>query len=64
MKVVLYSNGCPRCNVLEAKLNLKNVVFSKTDDFSELDSYTTAPLLKVNDTVYEFGEAVKWINEI
>lgn len=31
--VKLYSNGCPKCRILEAELNKRGVVYEKVTDF-------------------------------
>ena len=31
-KVVLYSTGCPKCKILEQKLNMKSIPYEKTND--------------------------------
>lgn len=61
---VLYSNGCPKCNVLKSKLEQKNIAFELSDDFSSLIGlgYRTAPLLKTNDGILVFTDAVKWVD--
>lgn len=63
-KVVLYSTGCPKCKILEQKLNMKNIPYEKTDDVSELIElgFMSAPVLKVDDKYLEFKAANEWIN--
>ena len=64
--VELFSTGCPRCMVLEKKLNQKNIQFTKNDNIDELiqKGYSTAPVLKVDDKYLEFNEAIKYVNEV
>lgn len=62
---ILFSNGCPRCKVLKQKLDDKQIKYTINEDFSELieNGLQTAPILKVNNKYYQFGEAVKFIGE-
>ena len=65
--VILYSSNCPKCKVLEAKLNQKNIDFSiknSEDDLQELfdEGFREMPVLEVDNKKYTFGEAVQLIN--
>jgi glutaredoxin len=63
--VILYSTGCPKCKVLEQKLRDKGIEFEVENDIEVMidKGYTMAPVLVVDGKEYEFGEAVKWVNE-
>lgn len=65
---VLYSTGCPKCNVLEKKLKSKNVDFVIETDIDAIVKmgYTTAPILwyRSTDKYYTFAEAVNFVNNI
>jgi len=63
--VILFSNGCPRCKVLKQKLDDKQIKYTINEDFDELieNGLQTAPVLKVDDNYYQFGEAVKFIGD-
>lgn len=65
---VLYSTGCPKCNVLEKKLKSKNVDFVIETDIDAIVKmgYTTAPILwyRGTDKYYTFAEAVNLVNNI
>lgn len=65
MQVILYSTGCPKCKVLVAKLNAKNIKYNTVSDVSIIISkgISTVPVLEVNGTIMDFKTAVKWINE-
>lgn len=62
--IVLYSTHCPRCNVLEKKLNNKKIKYNIVDDENEIIKLgiDIVPMLKVNDELMNFGQAVKWVN--
>lgn len=62
--IVLFSTGCPKCRVLEQKLNQKNIDFTISDDIDEVieKGFMSAPILKIDDEYLDFGNAVKWVN--
>lgn len=65
MEVVLYSSGCPKCQVLESKLMAKGIPFKITNNFQEIidRGFQFAPVLKVGEVFMNFTEANKWVNE-
>lgn len=62
--IILYSNGCPRCRVLEQKLDLKNIEYSICDNVDEMIDMglMSTPVLSVDGKMYQFKEANDWIN--
>ena len=65
--VTLYSNGCPRCKILEQKLTEKNIQFEKLDDVQYLieNGFKAYPVLKTKDgELLDFGKANKYINDL
>lgn len=66
MKIVLYSNNCPRCNVLEKKLKQKNISYEEIEDIGIMKEkgYLTVPVLEVDGTSMDFKTAVDWINSL
>lgn len=65
-KIILYSNGCPRCNVLKNKLNDKGIEYTISDNFDVLieKGLQTAPILSIDNELYQFGDAVKVIDTL
>lgn len=63
--ITLFSTGCPKCRVLEQKLNNKNIEYAKDSNMDEVvnQGFMSAPVLKVNDVYLDFTNAVKWVNE-
>ena len=61
--MILYSNGCPKCKILENELVSRGYEFTKSDDFTELMKvgYRTAPILIVNGVIMEFKQALDYI---
>lgn len=70
MKITLYSNDCPRCRVLEKKLEQKKIDFEvnkNLEDILEIASkvnMSSAPLLEVDGEVLGFEQANKYINSL
>ena len=59
MNIVLYSTHCPRCAVLEKKLEAKGIKFeveTSVDDMLAL-GITQVPMLRVDDKLLNFSEA-------
>lgn len=65
MNVTLYSTGCPKCKILEKKLLQKSIDFQVVTDRELMMSlgFSTMPVLKVNDKIMNFKEAVNWVNK-
>ncbi len=63
-KVTLYSNGCPKCRVIESKLLAKNVPFEKSQDFDRLmkEGKQSLPFLEVDGELLDFVTANQWVN--
>lgn len=65
-KTILYSTGCPKCNVLKAKLKQKNVDYVENNNVDEMQKMgiTTVPMLMINSDLLDFVEAVEYINSL
>lgn len=63
--IYLYSTGCPKCKVLEKKLQDKGISYGIKSDIEEMTALgiTQVPVLKVNDKLLQFKEAVDWVNK-
>lgn len=63
--IILYSNGCPRCNILKSKLIEKNITYEINNDLGVLvaKGFRTVPVLQVNDDFLNYVEAINWINK-
>lgn len=63
--VEFYTIDCPKCSVLEKKLKEKGIEFKTIKGEDEINKlgYSSAPLLKVDNTVMEFFTAVAWVNK-
>ena len=62
--IKFYSTNCPRCHVLQRKLDDKNIEYEIHTDTQEMIDLglVNAPALMLEDgKLLDFGEAVKWI---
>lgn len=64
--IILYTTGCPRCKIIEKKLELKGIKFKTNTDEDEMVAIglTEAPSLCVGGELLGFSDAVAWINSI
>lgn len=64
MNIVLYSTGCPRCQVLEAKLRKKGIEFTINSDEKKMKELgmTFAPCLQTEVGLLDFKQANEWLN--
>ena len=68
-KPVLYSTGCPKCNVISKKLMAANIDFEIQTDIEKITTLceslniSSLPILEVNGKFLNFGDAVKWVGE-
>lgn len=69
MEIILYSTGCPKCKVLEKKMNNAGLEFKietdneKVKDACEKLGILSVPILEIDGRVYSFTDAVKIIKE-
>ena len=64
-KIILYTLGCPQCNILKKKLMNKGIEFVENTDKEQMLSmnFTRVPVLEVDGKQMDFSAANKWINE-
>ena len=63
MNVTLYSTGCPKCNVLEKKLQMAGIDFKIEGAEVMIEKgFESAPILGVDDNYMTFMEALNWLN--
>lgn len=65
MNVVLYSTGCPKCNVLTKKLEQKGIAYEHIDDINAMTrlGIMEVPILSVDGELMDFQTAIGWVNK-
>lgn len=64
--MILYTIDCPKCKVLEKKLNQKNISYDicKDTEVMSKKQIVKLPMLEVDDKLLSFKEAVNYINNM
>lgn len=65
-KYVLYTTHCPRCKVIEKKLQEKNISYSIEDNEETIlaAGIDTVPVLKTDNKVYNFMEIIGFLKQL
>jgi glutaredoxin len=65
MDITLYTTHCSKCEILQEKLDAKNIKYEVCTDTKLMVSkgFRSAPMLEVDDKVMTFNEAINWIKE-
>jgi len=65
MEIILYSTGCPKCQVLIKKLNQKQIQYKIENNTETMlaKGFTQVPMLQVDDNILNFKQATEWINK-
>ena len=63
--ITLYTTGCPRCKVLETKLNQTGLKFGVVNDPKKIIEmgFVTAPVMTVDGKPFGFKEAINYLND-
>ena len=63
--IILYTTHCPKCEILEEKLNNKNIEYGICTDVKIMlkKGFRSAPMLEVDGKIMTFLEANNWIRE-
>ena len=64
-RIILWSTKCPRCKVLELKLQQKGIQYEEINDVEIMKEkgFQEAPKLEIDGVIMNFKEAVNWIKE-
>ena len=63
---ILYTTGCPKCRILEKKLNDKQIKFDVCNDTEKMKEIgiMSVPVLSVDDNKLNYYDAVKHLNSL
>ena len=67
MSITLFTTGCPRCKVLEAKLQQKGIQYNEVTDMVEMEKLgiMSVPTLCIDEDdeykLLNFKQAIDWV---
>lgn len=63
--ITLYTTHCPKCKVLESKLNKKNIEHYICEDVNIMQNKNiiNLPSLEIDEKILSFKDAINWVNE-
>lgn len=66
MDIILYSNNCPRCKILEQKMQEKHIEYNKIEDEEVFrqKQFSFMPVLEIENKLLSFKEAFNYINSL
>lgn len=64
--ITLYSTGCPKCVILEKKMNQKHLEYETVSDVDLMQEkgFTSLPMLDVDGNIYDFKEALSIVDNM
>lgn len=64
--IVLYTNHCPKCEILKEKLNSVGFDYDIEDNVETLHDmgFTHMPMLKIDDMILSYKQAFEYIDGI
>ena len=66
MKVKLYTTHCPKCKILEERLNEKKVKYEVNDNIEELQkmNFKSVPNLEIDGKIYNYLDSIRYLNKM
>lgn len=63
--IKLLTTHCPRCSVLQKKLDAAGIKYEEITDIETIQSYgvDAVPVLVIDNEILDFTAAVKWVND-
>nr|DAT96328.1 MAG TPA: NrdH [Bacteriophage sp.] len=64
--IILYSTGCPKCEILKKKMGEKNISYTEINDIDIMNekNITFVPMLEIEGKLLNYRESVSFINSI
>lgn len=65
MEVTFYSTHCPKCTVLQKKMDEKGVQYTEINDVKVMrkKGFMEAPKLEVDGELMDFMSALDWVSD-
>lgn len=66
MKIILYTNHCPKCNILKKMLDDRNIEYSEFCDIEKMINMglSDMPVLSIDGQMYNFHDSINWVKGI
>ena len=66
MKVKLYTTHCPKCKILEERLNEKKIKYEVIDNIEELQkmNFKSVPNLEIDGKIYNYLDSIRYLNKM
>lgn len=66
MKVILYTTNCPKCLILEKKLESKGIIYERVIDLDLMlqKGFMSAPILEVDGKIMNYKESFNFIENL
>ena len=66
MKIILYTNDCPKCTILKRALDSSKLPYERVTDMETFleKGFKSMPHLEIDGNIYNFGEAMFKIKEM
>ena len=66
MKVKLYTTHCPKCKILEERLNEKKVKYEVIDNIEEHQkmNFKSVPNLEIDGKIYNYLDSIRYLNKM
>lgn len=63
MNITLYTTHCPKCKVLETKLQQRGLEYETVEDENIMveKGFLSAPMLEIDGEVFDFSGAINWL---
>ena len=63
-EIILYTTGCPKCNVLKAKLKQADIQYQEENSIEVMQGLgiMQVPMLGVEGDILDFAQACAWSN--
>ena len=61
--IILYSTGCPKCNILKEKLKSAKIIYAEVSDkdIMTANGIDVVPVLEIDGARVNFTAAMEWL---
>lgn len=63
MRIILYSNHCPKCEMMKKMLDMKNISYDIFDNEDEMIKmgFSSMPMISIDGKIMDFSDGISWI---